>query len=109
MTPRGSRIAVRSEGEKVVEIRVLDAVEDSEAADFDDWCILNVDEDEDADDHDLDRTGATRYRGIAARLNYVASDRIDIQQAVKEAARCMSTPRASSMTLLNRIGRYLLG
>ena len=36
---------------------------------------------------------ATRYRALVARLNYLAMDRADIQFAVKESAKRMSTPR----------------
>jgi len=49
------------------------------------------------------------YRGVAARLNYLAPDRADIGYAVKEAARDMSAPRQSSMRKLRKIGRYLIG
>ena len=50
---------------------------------------------------ELDTEEARRYRAIAARLNYLAVDRVDLQYAVKEAARHMSTPRTSSWKLLN--------
>ena len=52
---------------------------------------------------------ASRYKGLAARLNYLAQDRPDIQYAVKEAARRMSKPTTGDWGLLKRIGRYLLG
>ena len=52
---------------------------------------------------------ATRYRGITARLNYLAADRPDIQFSVKEVCRDMSTPSAGSWRKLERIGRYLVG
>ena len=52
---------------------------------------------------------ATRYRGIAARINYLASDRPDVQYSVKEACRDMSTLSTGSWTRLERIGKYLLG
>ena len=35
---------------------------------------------------------ATKYRGIAARLNFLAQDRIDLQYACKDASRRMSKP-----------------
>ena len=35
---------------------------------------------------------ARNYRGLAARANYLAQDRPEIQYAVKEAARRMSSP-----------------
>ena len=52
---------------------------------------------------------ASRYRGIAARLNYLAQDRADLQYACKEASRRMSKPRDDDWRLLKRIGRYLAG
>ena len=52
---------------------------------------------------------ATRYRGLAARANYLALDRADIQYAVKELARRMATPRSGDMDLIERLGRYLAG
>ena len=52
---------------------------------------------------------ATLYRGIAARLNYLAQDRIDIQYACKEASRRMARPRVCDWPALKRIGRYLKG
>ena len=40
----------------------------------------------------LPHTESTAYRGIAARLNHMASDRVDLQYATKESARPMSEP-----------------
>ena len=50
---------------------------------------------------------ASLYRGIAARLNYLAQDRIDIQYACKEASRRMARPRLCDWPALKRIWRYL--
>ena len=58
---------------------------------------------------ELEPEEARNYRAIAARLNYVAADRPDIQFAVKEAARVMSAPKRRDWLLLTRIGRYLRG
>ena len=35
---------------------------------------------------------ASKYRGLAARLNYLALDRADVQHAAKECCRSMSRP-----------------
>ncbi|MBN71658.1 MAG: hypothetical protein CME32_20555 [Gimesia sp.] len=68
-----------------------------------------TDEDERlSEDKELDGGEATKYRAIAARLNYLSPDRVDIQYAVKEAARSMSAPRSSHWAMLTKIGRYLL-
>ena len=58
---------------------------------------------------EMEPAEATRYRAIAARLNYLAVDRPDVQYAVKEAARAMSRPKVGDWSMLQRIGRYLVG
>ena len=40
----------------------------------------------------LDSRSATSYRALAARVNYLAQDRADIQYAAKEVCRGMATP-----------------
>ena len=57
----------------------------------------------------MDREDLQECRGIAARLNYLSPDRMDIGFAVKEAARNMSKPLIGDWVKLNRIGRYLVG
>ena len=61
------------------------------------------------DDDELDAEDARRYRAIAARLNYLAVDRVDLQYSVKEAARCMAKPLRAHWQKLIKIGRYLIG
>ncbi len=75
--------------------------------------VVKKDEESDGeeveDDEPMEAKDATRYRAIVARLNYMAADRADIQFAVKEAARHMSTPTKSNWHALKRIGQYLKG
>ena len=52
---------------------------------------------------------ASRFRALAARANYLAQDRPDIQYSVKEVARRMCRPRQSDWVLLKRLARYLVG
>ena len=52
---------------------------------------------------------ATRFRAVAARANYLAADRPDIQYAVKEICRKMSGPVHGDWQKLVRLGRYLKG
>ena len=52
---------------------------------------------------------ASQYRANAARANYLAQDRADVQYAVKEIARRMSRPRTQDWGLLKRLARYLIG
>ncbi len=51
----------------------------------------------------------TEYRSIAARINYLAQDRADIQFAAKEICKDMSSPRASSWLKVKAVGKYLSG
>ena len=66
-------------------------------------------ESQDHSDEELCPAEATKFRAIAARLNYMAVDRVDIQYAVKEVARHMSTPTQAGWQKLVKIGRYLIG
>ena len=50
----------------------------------------------------------TKYRALAARANYLSSDRADIAFASKEACRHMSRPTAAGKNLLRRLARYLI-
>ena len=58
---------------------------------------------------EMDREDAKKYRGIAARLNDLSPDRMDISFAVKEAARNMSKPLIGDWVKFSRISRYLVG
>ena len=49
------------------------------------------------------------YRAIAARCNYIAADRPDIQFASKELCRWMACPSLLGLQGLKRLGRYLEG
>ena len=57
----------------------------------------------------LSPSDTTAFRALVARGNYLAQDRVEIQYAVKEAARRMSKPRSADWNLLKRIGRFLKG
>ena len=60
------------------------------------------------DDEEMEPREATKYRAIAARLNYLVVDRADLQLSMKEAARAMSNPKKGQLEQIRRIGRYLL-
>ena len=49
----------------------------------------------------------SRYRSLATRANCLASDRVDIELAVKEIARKMSAPEDKDEEKLKRLARYL--
>lgn len=52
---------------------------------------------------------AKAFRGYAARLNYMATDRPDIQYSTKEVCRHMAKPTVGAWKKLKRIVRYLVG
>ena len=51
----------------------------------------------------------TLFRGHAARGNYLAADRPDVQFAAKEVCRWMANPTDLSLVAMKRLGRYLSG
>ena len=57
----------------------------------------------------LEPCGATQYRALTARTNYLGQDRSDIQFAVKELSKDMATPDEQSWIKLKRLVRYLKG
>ena len=57
---------------------------------------------------DMKPEEASRYRMLVARLDYLASDRPDIQYAVKEASKTMAKPQMHHWSLLKRAGKYLI-
>ena len=61
------------------------------------------------EDEELSAEVATDFRGLADRANYLSLDRVDIQYATKEICRDMAAPKASSMSKMKRLARYLLG
>ena len=58
---------------------------------------------------ELSNAEGTDYRGLAARANYLAADRADIQYAVKEICRDMSKPPLAGKRKIKRLARYLKG
>ena len=66
-------------------------------------------EEDTEEDVELVGEDATRFRAIAARGNYLAMDRPDLQFAIKEICREMSKPTTGSWRRLVRVGRYLKG
>ena len=67
------------------------------------------DGDDEEEDSDVDGSQATAYRSIAARCNYLAMDRGDIQFATRQACKAMAGPKKRDWRRLKRIGRYLKG
>ena len=61
------------------------------------------------DDKPLSAEAHTAFRALAARANYLAQDRIDLQFSAKEVCRFMSAPTDTADAALKRLGRFLLG
>ncbi len=59
------------------------------------------------EDKELPAHLVTAFRGAAARGNYLAADRIDVQFACKEVCRWMAKPTAHAWEALKRVCRYL--
>jgi hypothetical protein len=67
------------------------------------------DRDQETGDEELPTQNQTQFRMLAARANYLAMDRPDIQYAIKEICRGMATPRKRHWRMLKRLARYLKG
>ena len=64
---------------------------------------------EEEEEEKLDKPRAAEYRALAARANFLALDRADIQYATKEVCRGMASPTLGDWRKLKRFGRYLKG
>ena len=60
------------------------------------------------EDQAMPPTDASRYRALAARLNFLAIDRPDVLYTAKECSRHMSAPINRDWEALKRAARYLL-
>ena len=71
----------------------------------------------DAEYHEIKRleSGALQtkeaidYRSIAARLEILAQEIVDVQHVAKDIAKHMATPMALDWIKIRRVARYLLG
>ena len=61
------------------------------------------------EEEELDEVAKKSYQSLAARLNYLALGRTDVQYGVKELMRAMSKPMLDDWEKLKRMTRYLLG
>ena len=57
----------------------------------------------------LTKADATEYRALAARLNYLALDRLDLQFTAKIVSRHMAAPVEHDWLAVKRVARYLVG
>lgn len=68
--------------------------------------VDGTDEEDGVEDAEMVGADATILRGVAARCNYSAFDRPDIQLATTEICREMSKPTTGSLRRLTRLGQY---
>jgi hypothetical protein len=61
------------------------------------------------EEEELKAQEAGEYRALAARANYLALDRSDVQYPVKELCRGMARPTRGDKRKLKRLARYLVG
>ena len=66
------------------------------------------DDNEDARGELLEGEEGTRYRAVAARLNYLTQDRMDLAMATLKVCSRMANPREKDFTAMKRVARYLL-
>ena len=59
-------------------------------------------------DHAVDPKEETHFRALAARANYLALNRMDLQYATKEVCRGMAAPTRGHVKKLRRLIRYLI-
>ena len=55
----------------------------------------------------MEKEEATKFRGIAARANFLSLDCPDLQFPVKDVSREMATPKEGSWKRMKKILRYL--
>ena len=58
-------------------------------------------------DEALTSSESTRYRAVAARMNYLAMDRVDLQYAAKDLSRKMSAPTRGDWERARKTARYV--
>ena len=94
------------EGDERHAHRLIEASEVENMAPLTSPCVKsNAEDGEPISDPSL----VTKYRGMAARANFMGIDRMDVQFAAKEASRRMANPTAEDFEKIKRISRYLNG
>ena len=71
--------------------------------------VDGADENDKDDDEDIVGSDLIRFRGVAARCNYLSFDRPDVHFATKEICREMDRMTTGSLGRLRRIGCYFEG
>ena len=71
-------------------------------------CTTKGEESIDWDNQAMASEEQTRYRALAATLNFLVVDRLDLLYAAKGCSRRMSSPRNRDWEALKRACRYLI-
>ena len=66
-----------------------------------------VKSDAESSEEPMSKADASRFRRAAAKINYLAQDRLDIAYASKELSRHMASPKCGDEVLVKRVVRYL--
>ena len=61
------------------------------------------------DEEEMEKSEATEFRGMVARLNYLTQDTPDLLYPSKEVSREMARPRKGAWRKLKKVVRYMLG
>ncbi len=89
------------------EIRILNLGFDENAKCFHMATAKDYDAEGGEDDEELDAHEAWRYRKMAATINYLASDRLDLQFTASMLGRTMARPTTRSWSNFKKAARYL--
>ena len=73
-------------------------------------CIGEKEDREDADweQEDLELEQSRGFWGVAARVNFLSLDSLDLQFPIKQCSREMAKPVKGSCKRLKKVGRYLI-
>ena len=64
---------------------------------------------EEGDEDDMEREEAKTFRGLVARMNYLAQDSQDLQYPAKEVSREMARPKRGAWRRLTKVIKYVAG
>ena len=68
-----------------------------------------VKEETEEEEGEMEKSEATEFRGMVARMNYLAQDSPDLQYPSKEVSREMARPKVGAWRKLKKVVRYMLG
>ena len=69
----------------------------------------SVTEETEEEEGGMEKSQATEFRGMVARMNYLAQDSPDLQYPFKEVSRELARPKVGAWRKLKKMARYMLG